>query len=121
MYPTSDPRAALVASTDRKKVASTKFSGAEYGKFYETAPQDDDSNGRSWYFRGQNVIVAYSETKPGAGFIRQNQSDEYAILIPEKDVVIEITAAGEKIKVNGNSITFVPPGESNVRVLTGGR
>lgn len=121
MYTAGDPRAALAAPADAKVSAPTAFSAADYAKFYETAPQDDDANGRSWYARGQNFILAYSETKPGAVFARSKQLDEYAILIPDKDVSVEITGAGETVKVAGNSLAFVPPGDSRIAVPNGGR
>jgi hypothetical protein len=121
MYAAGDPRAALAAPTERKVSAPTEFSGAEYAKFYESPPQDDDANGRSWYARGQNFILVYSETKPGATFARSKQADEYAILVPDKDVAIEITAGGEIVKARGNSLAFVPPGDSKITVPTGGR
>jgi ribosomal protein L24E len=121
MYAAGDPRAALAAPSERKVSAPTQFSGAEYAKFYETSARDDDSNGRSWYVRGQNFILAYSETKPGAILARSKQPDEYAIMIPDKDVSIEITVAGEAVKVPGYSIAFVPPGDSRISVPSGGR
>jgi hypothetical protein len=121
MYAAGDPRAALAAPAERKVSAPTAFSAAEYAKFYETAPQDEDASGRSWYVRGQNFILAYSETKPGASFARKDQADEYAILIPDKDVSIEITAAGQTVKVAGHSLAFVPPGDSRISVPNGGR
>jgi hypothetical protein len=121
MYAAGDPRAALAAPSERKVSAPTEFSAAEYAKFYETSPRDNDDNGRSWYVRGQNFILAYSETKPGAVFARSRQGDEYAILIPDKDASIEITAAGESVKVPGYSIAFVPPGDSRISVPNGGR
>ena len=121
MYAAGDPRAALAAPSERKVSAPTEFSAADYAKFYETSPRDDDANGRSWYVRGQNFILAYSEAKPGATFARSKQPDEYAIMIPDKDVSIEITAAGETVKVPGYAIAFVPPGDSRISVPNGGR
>jgi len=68
-YDTADPRAAL--SKQKSAVPPpVEFAAAEYAKFYETAPQDDDQNGKTWYARGQNFIIAYTEAKPGATFIK---------------------------------------------------
>ncbi|MDQ8728012.1 hypothetical protein [Bradyrhizobium sp. LHD-71] len=121
MYAAGDPRAALAKPSERKAPAPTAFSGAEYAKFYETAPRDDDASGRSWYMRGQNFILCYSETKPEAAFVRQGHPDEYAVLIPDRDVAVEITAAGETVMVPGHSIAFVPPGDSRITLPEGGR
>ena len=43
-----------------------EFAAAEYAKFYQTKPQEDDKNGKTWYARGQNFIIAYTEAAPGA-------------------------------------------------------
>ena len=121
MYAVGDPRAALATVKEQKASAPIAFSAAEYAKFYESKPQEDDANGRSWYARGQNSILCYSETKPGATFARDRQADEYAVLIPDRNVSIEITAAGETTRVAGHSIAFVPPGPSRIIVPSGGR
>ena len=70
MYDTSDPRSALNAAPKSSVKPATEFAAAEYAKFYETAPQEDDGNGKTWYARGQNFIIAYTEAKPGATFGR---------------------------------------------------
>ena len=40
MYHSTDPRAALAASTAGAKTAATHFAGAEYAKFYEQKPDE---------------------------------------------------------------------------------
>ena len=37
-----------------------------YGRFHEEAPQESAPEGRTWYLRGQNFIVAYTFAEPGA-------------------------------------------------------
>src|SRR6476619_1698270 len=96
MYDTSDPRAALNAPAKGGAKAATEFAGAEYAKFYETGPQESDSNGRTWYARGQNFIIAYSEAEPGATFARKGQVDEYVVLLHDKPTAAEISAGAEK-------------------------
>jgi hypothetical protein len=118
MYPTSDPRAALAPAAPAKAPAPTDFAGAEYAKFYESPPQEDDANGRTWYARGQNFVIAYSEAKPGARFDRADQPDEYVVLLP--DAAAEISAGADRKTVAGYSVAFVPPGRSGVVVPNGG-
>ena len=77
--------------------------------------------GRSWYVRGQNFILAYSEAKPGATFARSKQPDEYAIMIPDKDVSIEITVAGETVKVPATQSPSCRPATAGSACRTGGR
>lgn len=121
MYLKSDPRSALASKVAAATPQPTEFSGAEYAKFYETAPQDDDANGRTWYARGQNYIIAYSETKPGARFTRDAQPDEYVLLLPDPAVAADISADADSRHVAGYSIVFVPPGRSSVVLPEGGR
>ncbi|MBV9459537.1 MAG: hypothetical protein JO141_18735, partial [Bradyrhizobium sp.] len=56
MYHSTDPRAALAAAPASTKPAATHFAGAEYAKFYEQKPAEDQNGARTWYARGQNFI-----------------------------------------------------------------
>src|SRR5205814_9857857 len=114
MYDASDPRAALGAPPKGAARPATEFAAAEYAKFYQTAPQQDDSNGRTWFARGQNFIIAYTEAKPGATFARKGQVDEYVVLLHDAETAAEISAAGETKNIGGYTATFVPPGDSPV-------
>lgn len=120
MYDVSDPRAALAPAAAASKVA-TEFAAADYAKFYETAPQEDGPSGRTWYARGQNYVVAYSDADAGAVFARDGQVDEYALIIPEPTTKVEISTKGETKTVDGYSVAFIPPGDSTIKVLTKGR
>ena len=66
MYHSSDPRAALAATPVGTKPAATHFAGAEYAKFYETPPTENQNGARTWYARGQNFVIAYSDADKGA-------------------------------------------------------
>ena len=116
----SDPRASLHAE---KSVTPppTDLAGAEYAKFYETKPQEDNSNGKTWYARGQNFVIAYTEAAAGGVFERTNQPDEYVVLLPDADTGATIMAADGKKSMAGYSVAFVPPGNSTVVVPAGGR
>lgn len=121
MYDKSDPRSALAAPATAAAKAVTECAPAEYAKFYETDPQENDQNGRTWYARGQNFVVAYSDTKPGATFSRKGQVDEYVVLLPDQKTSAEISAGAEKQTVAGYSLAFVPPGDSTVTIPSSGR
>jgi hypothetical protein len=121
MYAPGDPRGSLAAPAQHKAAQPTQFSAADYARFYETAPQDNDANGRSWHVRGQNFILSYCEAQPGARLARRSQPDEYVVLIPDRHVSIEIAAAGETAHVGGHSLAIVPPGDSEITVPSGGR
>jgi hypothetical protein len=119
MYDTSDPRSTLTPPTTVP--ASTEFSGAECGKFYETEPQEHDANGRSWYIRSQNAVVSYCDAEDGACFVREAQIDEYVLLLPEAGVNARVITEAGTTDVPGYSIAFIPPGRSEVRISGQGK
>jgi hypothetical protein len=130
MYSPSDPRSKLAsagggtASTQASpygaQVSADAFAAAEYVKFYETRPADTSATSRTWYGRGQNFIVAYTETTGPAELSREAQPDEYFLLLPEADTVAHIKTPNESVEVKGNSIVIMPPGPGTVSV-SGGR
>lgn len=124
MYDASDPRsrlAGLTAAAAPSLSPGTGFAPAQFGRFYESEPQERGPAGRTWYTRGQNFIVAYSEAEPGAVFERRAQPDEYVALVPDRTTSITIEAGGETVSVPGYSLAIVPPGDSRLTVPAGGR
>ena len=119
MYNPTDPRATL--STAKSGPAATEFAGAEYLKFYEAAPQLDDTNGKTWLGRGQNFVIAYTDALPGAEFSRNGQADEYVVLVPDARSAASVTWQGRTTSVPGYSLAFVPAGDSTVTMPQGGR
>lgn len=119
MYNKSDPRASL--ATAKAGPAATEFAAAEYLRFYDMEPQQDDASGKTWLGRGQNFIIAHSEAKPGATFARKSQIDEYVVLLPDAKSSATFTCQGQTHAVSGYSIVFVPPGDSTVSMPEGGR
>ncbi len=120
MYDATDPRAALTqASAAPRQV--TAFAGADYLKFYQTPPAEHDPLMRSWYGRGQNFVVAYTQAEAGAVLSRTEQVDEYAILLPDARTEVVVRSGGQTETISGNRIVFVPPGDSRVQVVTGGQ
>jgi hypothetical protein len=120
MYDKSDPRSAL--ATDRAADRSfTSYTPADYLRFYASEPQDNTKLERTWFGRGQNAIVAYSEAKAGATFERKDQADEWALLLPDAETRVELVISGGRHSISGGTLTFVPPGHSTVSVVAGGR
>lgn len=117
MYDKTDPRAALFSPAK----TATEFAPAEYARFYDMPPQEADETKRQWYARGQNFIVSYVEAQADAEFVRTDQLDEYVVLQPDATTAVQISAGEETTYVPGNSIAFVPPGSSIVRVKRPGR
>jgi hypothetical protein len=113
MYETYDPRSRLTA-VSAKGPAAEGFAAAEYVRFHELPPAELSPQARTWYGRGQNMIVSYSEVQPGARFARQGQPDEYMLVLPEAGEGALIEANGEQVAVPGYSLAIVPPGDSRV-------
>jgi hypothetical protein len=120
MYLASDPRSALAPADAGKAPMPDSFAAADLGLFYETAPQEDGPAGKTWYVRGQNILIAYTDATDGGVLERPDQVDEYAVLIPRADTRVTITAGEETKTVEGNALAFVPPGASRIAVSGGG-
>jgi hypothetical protein len=120
MYDKSDPRSVLAAPRSAAQSASTAMP-ASYGLYYEDRPVDDDAAGRSWYTRSQNLLVNYTEAKPGASFSRAGQLDEYMIVLPDEGTPYEATAGRESARGDGHQLLIVPPGDSKITLPKGGR
>lgn len=121
MYDQSDPRSTLAGSSKPAPARMHEsFFGSELALFYETAPQQDDANGRTWISRGQNFVIAFSEAQEGGVFARSDQPDEYAIIVPDAETRVEVTTAEGTTVVPGYSVAFVPPAKSTIRMLTPG-
>jgi hypothetical protein len=117
----TDPRSRLASSKTSSAAPSAGYGSPTYAKFYETEPQTRDELSSTWLVRGQHFVLAYSHVSPGAVLERTADRDEYALLIPDDDTTAEVVTADEKVPLAGRTLTFIPPGASAVRVLTGGR
>ncbi len=117
MYHSSDPRAALETKPVGKAPSPTQFAGADYAKFYELPPAEEKNGTKTWYARGQNFIIGYSEAAKGAVLSRTDQPDEYVVLLPDPGDGAEIVWGDQRLKVSGHSVTFVPAGKSSVTLL----
>jgi hypothetical protein len=127
MYSTSDPRSKLAGGAPAPAAAtpygtdssSDAFAAAEYVKFHEIAPAESVQGARTWYARGQNFVIAYTEVQSATVLAREQQADEYVVLLPDPDTVATVTASGETREVCGYSLVIMPPGPSSVHVSRG--
>lgn len=123
MLDRSDPRSQLAsygAATSTRPPA-TEYHPAEYIEFHLLAPAEEAAGTRTWYGRGTNFVVAYSEAGDTADFARDGQVDEYVLLLPDRGVGAKITADAGTAEVEGYSVTFIPPGNSRVETRGRGR
>src|SRR5688572_2924034 len=113
MYEADDPRSRLATAGSGAGPASA-FGASTYARFYEEAPREQDSTQRTWYVRGQNFVVAWTEARDGAVLERAAQPDEYVLLLPEAGVSALVAAGDDSTWVEGYSVTMVPPGRSRI-------
>jgi mannose-6-phosphate isomerase-like protein (cupin superfamily) len=114
----ADPRNSL---SSYKSNIDGKFSSAEYECFYKIQPQIKNEYANIWYSRGQNFIVANAEVLPDAIINRENQIDEYVMLIPDSEMNVEVVWDGKSHNIQGHTITFIPSGFSSIKSNTKGR
>ncbi len=115
----NDPRAKLTSTASTKAVST--YGRSSYANFYETSPQVETPHCRTWLTRGQNFLVAYSLVDAGGQIARRDQSQEHVLLLPDGDLEVRVRAGGEELVDSGRSLIVVPPGDSTIDVLSGGR
>jgi mannose-6-phosphate isomerase-like protein (cupin superfamily) len=118
----TDVRSSLASYGASTRPTATEFVPCEYVRFYDTQPQETSATANVWYARGQNFVLAYAQVQPGAEFARTAQPDEYVVLLPDRDgAAVEITTGGSTSEVGAYTVSFVPPGDSRVRVTRAGQ
>src|SRR3954470_927735 len=120
MYDKTDPRSAL-ASGPASAPSIDQLYDAEYGLFYRDPPVEEDASGKTWYVRGQNFVIAYSEAEAGATFERSGQADEYMVLLPDRETPVTASAGGQTERSEGYALFIMPPGDSRLTLEAGGR
>jgi hypothetical protein len=119
MYSQSDPRSKLASAPYGAAEQGSAFAGAEYIKFHDEAPHEFRNGTRTWYARGQNFVLGYTEATLGTTLERKAHPDEYMVLIPAETKAVTIVAQGKSHEVPGNSVVIVPPGDSKVTTSAG--
>ena len=101
--------------------APERFSGSEHVQFRDVPPVDKTENVSTWYARGQNFVVGYSEVDGAGTFTRSGQPDEYVVLLADDDLTANVEANGEQVSARGRTMLVLPPGDSTVTVTGQGR
>ncbi|NNN01213.1 MAG: hypothetical protein HKL86_05205 [Acidimicrobiaceae bacterium] len=118
-YLSNDPRSGLASASSGANASS--YGASEYANFYESPPQVQDALGKTWMTRGQNFLVAYSLLEAGARIRRNEQSQEHVILLHDDNMSLIVRAQGETLEDSGRSLIVVPPGDSEIEMLSPGR
>jgi hypothetical protein len=118
MYESDDPRSALATGTIQNQ-AETPFEmpdSAECVILSDPPTIEDGGRLRGWYVRGQNFVVNHVSADAGAVLSRDDQPDEYMVLLPDPGTTISVGTPGETQTVTGPSLIIVPPGPSSLTV-----
>lgn len=89
---------------------------ASVARWHDQAPQIESAGARTWVARGANFVTTVTHAQAGAGLERKNQPDEYMVLLVDTGATIR--AGSEAIEAAAESVTIVPPGDSEI-VLKG--
>jgi hypothetical protein len=86
----------------------------------DVPPQLIDSNGsKTWIVRAANFIVAITKAVAGTSLHRDGQIDEYMLYTPP-GAGAEVSSRGERLAVEPDSLTIIPPGDSEIVALSAG-
>lgn len=91
--------------------------------FRQQEPQDVSADGlaETWITRGGNFAVCVSEVKAGAVLSRDDNPEEYMVIIPPGGASVTVEAGGKSVEAEAESLTIVPPGKSRITARGGGK
>ena len=103
-------------------MSSVRPRTASKAEFDKMPPQVvEPGKSRTWITRGGNFAVAVSEVEPGAVFARDDDPEEYMVILPPGGASARIEAGGESVEAQPDSLTIVPPWPSTITVTSKGR
>ncbi|WP_062351844.1 hypothetical protein [Herbidospora yilanensis] len=114
MYSATDPRAALDA-TPYAGDPNAPIAALATFEFAGLPPQETTARGgRTWYVRGQNLAIVYSDLADGDTLTRTGQGEEYVVILPDPAGTVEVVAGDSAATVAGSGVVVVPPGDSTL-------
>lgn len=117
MYDPDDPRSVLAGEVDRRARSAVPFAGSQYVRFEEVPPSQ--SGPPTWWVRGANVLVGYTDVGATAGSLPvTSSSDEWMLLLPDEAAAAMVEVGGERRELQG--LVVIPPGDVHVEVTGSG-
>lgn len=118
MFTNDDPRSTL-ATAEKPAQAPPAHDGStrlpQYIEFDAQAPTQTSAAGSpSWYFRGQNFVLALTNLEPGDVLERSGQAREYLVLLTEDSASVEIASSEGSAAVEEQALVVVSPGDSAI-------
>jgi len=100
-------------------MSTSSLRPASVARCNEQPPQVEAGGARSWIARGANFVVVVTQAAAGTRLERRGQADEYMVLLPTGSATIR--ANQETLSAAADSLTIVPPGDSEVVVHEAGQ
>lgn len=123
-YDPQNLRSRLGSSTtpQRSQTSDQPAASAVYFDFSVLAPDEEGDHGsRTWWVRGQNFVLGFTWAADGEVLPRNNQPDEYVVLVPRAGTRISAAAdVGGDLDIEGPGLVVMPPGASELEVQGGG-
>ena len=121
MYDLKDPRSTMnTAAASTSKPPVTAYAGAEVIEFHQVPPQESGEGYKTWYGRGQNFVLSYTEAQAGAVLSRTGQADEYMAFFPDSATRVDIETENGSATGVAHQLAIIPPGDSSIVVKEGG-
>lgn len=120
MYDAKDPRSKMNTATAGGQPV-LDYADVELIEFLKGPPQESGPGFKTWYGRGQNFVLAYTEAEPGTVLSRDDQVDEYMAFFPEKQTRVDIETANGSASDVSYKLAIIPPGASSITVKEGGQ
>jgi hypothetical protein len=120
MYDSSDLRSQLVTAKTVEKPQIQDYADAQMIEFHNVPPAEEGRLHKTWYARGQNFIVSYTEAEAGAVLDRHQQVDEYMAFLPHENTTVDIFTDGGEATGVAHQLAIIPPGDSKIVVTAGG-
>jgi hypothetical protein len=89
------------------------------GLYYSSEPQLHAPGQKTWVIRSANVVVAISQVVAGAILSREDNPDEYMLLLPP-DMRVRVSAGETVIDAEPETLTILPPGKTGITALSDG-
>jgi hypothetical protein len=126
-YDPNDPRSQLgtPGSAPSRATAAAVAAPPEYFEFSKLDPDETTALGsRSWIVRSQTACLVYTEAVAGERLARTGQPDEYVAILVSTPTLpaahVEASAADDHAEVADDAVIVVPPGGSELAVVSPG-
>ena len=119
-FDSDDLRSKLVTSPPPH--AAPDYSGMSYGRFWQLPPVEAEPGHDTWWARGQNFVLGYSDVHGTAVFERADEPQEHVLVLCDEGLSAVIEGpGGDRVEAPGRSLVILPPGGTVATVRGTGR